>query len=758
MLNPASIAHLIFRNTVIESLESVAAGQANYAVVPVHNSITQGEGAVLKALAGGGLEIFAQVCMPTSYVLVAHKDYLAEFVRSYSTVADPTSQRSPEIEAKTYTRFLTKIYVGAQAEEQYRGRLIRPDMMSATVEPTRNPLRVLEDLSRNDLMRAMLTVPRGGLQQQGGGYGNTPYNPGGSGAAIRADIPAPPVLDTVQAPAALVASGLLDAPGDPEGWDRQGSLGEIVQLLRNLLVLLNVYSFGPPDLPLNTTQYLLVGRKGLRLDANALNSPSAAQRRIMSLVRPATTKSSGDQWLKPRDLLARRIGSHGYVLDKPPIAVTNGGARLFLFEGGKTRDGILPTAGASNWLRSLGDSLAPSDGKQAKPTTRAETLRKALEKKPSDRLGDQSPEKFTTLFLGEYPTWCVNDAGQTSPNCLGCEEAHGGEVHAGVPDIWKGLVAAMVALVALALIMVPLYCAFTGSCTWWGTSPSYQPPLPPPAESAPPVEEQSAPPVTQPATPPRSTTPPVVTPDRPRDNASSPPEAKVEPPKDTTPPVVTAPVTPPASTQTPKSETSKETTTTAYPGVAAPPAERTNPYPGLTKNAPPPTYTPETGNKGPSYDWSKTQAPRTTTTTPAAPAATPAKTAPPKAVPAPRVEAKPPTFHVAFFEAKTNLSYEAMNAVTAAAAQSIQTNRPVQLRIVALGPRETNGELWRRRLYAVKDELVRLGVPADRIRAEGTGPYLLTIRPNQPVAAARSSGRRTANSTVDSIPDPMSQD
>lgn len=757
MLNPASIAHLIFRNTVTESLEAVAAGQANYAVVPLHNSITQGEGSVMKALAGGGLEIFAQVCMPTSYVLVAHKDYLAEFVRNYTSVIDPNAQRSPEAEAKNYTRFLTKIYVGTQAEEQYRGRLIRPDMMSASVEPTRNPLRVLEDLTRTDLMRAMLTAPRG--LPMGGGFGNTPYNPGAPGTAIRADIPAPPVLDTIQAPAALVASGLLDAPGDPEGWDRQGSLGEIVQLLRNLLVLLNVYSFGPPDLPTNTTQYVLVGRKGLRLDANALNSPSAAQRRVMTLVRPGTSKSSGDQWMKPREALTKRIGGQGYVLDKPPVLVTNGGARAFLFEGGKVRDGVLPVAGTS-WLSRIGESLAPSDEKGKKPTSRIDALRKSVEKKPSDRIADQTAEKFTTAFLGEYPSWCVNDAGQTSANCVGCEEAHGNsEAHAGVPDVAKGLAAALVALFALALIMVPFYCAVTGNCAFWGSAPRYQPPLPP-TETAPPAEEQSAP-----ATTPKSTTRPVIVPDRPRDNASTPPEAKVEQPKATPPaaPVTPAPATvPPAATEPtgPKVESTQEKTSTPYPGVSAPPPVRTNPYPGLTKDAPPPTYAPETGAKGPAYDWSKPTPPRqtstTTTTTPA-----PVKTAPPAVAPAaPRVDAqKPPMFHVAFFEAKTNLSYEAMNAVTAAAAQAIQSNRPVQVRLVSLGPRETNVELWRRRLYAVKDELVRLGVPADRIRAEGTGPYLLTIRPNQPVAAARTGSRRASNySATDSIPDPMSQD
>ena len=86
MLDPGSIAHLIFRNTVAESLEAVAAGQANYAVVPCYNSITQWDGATIKALSSGAYEIFGQVCMPTSYVLVAHKDYISEFLQTYASI------------------------------------------------------------------------------------------------------------------------------------------------------------------------------------------------------------------------------------------------------------------------------------------------------------------------------------------------------------------------------------------------------------------------------------------------------------------------------------------------------------------------------------------------------------------------------------------------------------------------------------------------------------------------------------------------
>ena len=92
IFNPKSIAHLLFRNTVAESFEAVAAGQATYAVVPLYNSITQWDGATLKALASGGFEIFAQLCMPTSYVLVAHKDYMGEFVAAYTSIKSPSAQ------------------------------------------------------------------------------------------------------------------------------------------------------------------------------------------------------------------------------------------------------------------------------------------------------------------------------------------------------------------------------------------------------------------------------------------------------------------------------------------------------------------------------------------------------------------------------------------------------------------------------------------------------------------------------------------
>ena len=126
-------------------------------------------------------------------------------------------------------------------------------------------------------------------------------------------------------------------------------------------------------------------------------------------------------------------------------------------------------------------------------------------------------------------------------------------------------------------------------------------------------------------------------------------------------------------------------------------------------------------------------------------------TRPPKAdVPKP-----PPIFHVAFFEAKANLTPEAMTALASAATQFVQMNRSTNVRLVSLGPRERDEALWQRRLYAVKDELVRLGVPAGRIRYEGTGPYLIMIRSTQPTRPAGSSRRRTSQ-YLDAVPDPMS--
>ena len=56
----------------------------------------------------------------------------------------------------------------------------------------------------------------------------------------------------------------------------------------------------------------------------------------------------------------------------------------------------------------------------------------------------------------------------------------------------------------------------------------------------------------------------------------------------------------------------------------------------------------------------------------------------------------------------------------------------------------------------MKDELVRLGVPANRIRHEGTGPFLLTIRSSQQRRSSSQHGRLTYD--VDTVPDPMMVD
>ena len=115
--------------------------------------------------------------------------------------------------------------------------------------------------------------------------------------------------------------------------------------------------------------------------------------------------------------------------------------------------------------------------------------------------------------------------------------------------------------------------------------------------------------------------------------------------------------------------------------------------------------------------------------------------------------------HVAFLESKSNLTRESYNVLTTAAGQSIQSNRDVGVRIFAVGRRESDAALWRRRLYAVKDELVRLGVPSSRIRYEGTGPYVITIRAAQSLKPATSGGSgRRASLDLESVPDPLSGD
>jgi outer membrane protein OmpA-like peptidoglycan-associated protein len=651
MLEPSSIAHLIFRTTVVDSLEAVAAGQANYAIVPSYNSITQWEGATLKALATGQFEIYAQVCMPTSFVLVAHKDYLHEFVSAYLHLREPNLEPTAEEAAKIYTRFLTKIYVGAQADEQYRGRLIRPDMTQATIELSRNPLRILEQMSRQELFKAMAAqapaARYGAFQPQ---QGLPPNVSGGTiniGATPVLSQPAPPMtatplLDTLQAPAALVAAGLLDAPGDPEGWDQPGSLGEIVALLRKLLVLLNVYSFGSPDLPENKTQYLLVGRRGQNIPADAIRAPAAAPTRIMSLVRPTLKKSSADQWMRPRNLLSRRARDHGYVFDRPPIMLSPGNQRVFLFEGGKPRDGVTPypLGLLERFFNSMADRFEARDKTGAKPKDKS--LRKALERKPDAKLKDDTPEKYEVSFLGQYQTWCHDLSPGAS--CWCCEEAHAEKDEAvGLGPLLQFLIAGLVALVALALIILPIYCSFTGACNWFGEAPPRFEPTPPPIQTAPP-------PTTAP-----------------------------------TQPTGTAPTTTPAPPST---------------------------YPGVTPQA-------------------------------SAPSAPPVVAAP----------QPPPVFHVAFFEGKANLTPEAMDALASAAHQALHMNRVAQLRLEALGPRETDGDLWRRRLNAVRDELVRFGVPANRIRHQGTGPYVVIIGANAPRPSAM---RRRVRQELDMVPDPMS--
>ena len=649
MLDPGSIAHLIFRNTVSESLEAVSTGQANYAIVPSYNSITQWDGATMKALSSGAFEIFAQLCMPTSYVLVAHKDYLSEFVTAYSQVKTPGAAAgalTAEEEAKIYTRFLSRIFVGPQAEEQYRGRLVRPDMTHATVELSRNPLRILEELTRSDLLKAMSSPPRHPL----------PGNVSGGSFNILSQTQAPPtVLDSLQAPAALVAAGLLDAPGDPDGWDQPGSLGEIVALLRKLLVLLNVYSLGSPDLPENKTQYLLLGRRNAGAPpASAIRSPAAAPTRITARVVSSSKKSSADQWIKPRKALEDRARKFGFVFDRPPIMLSPGNQRIFLFDGGHPKDGFSgnPIGAIEGMFRGAGEAMFGASRDKSKDNT----LRKALEQKPYGDPKDGSPEKFDTQFLGEYSAWCH---GLAHDACWCCDEAHAQSDQKTPADLlaqfFKG---AIVLLAILGLVAVPAYFALTGSWNPLADRPSI-----------PKFETPTAP----------FSNPP---------EQAAPEPAKVEPPP--------APVTQPKPPQ-------------AYPGI---------------------------DHK--------------------APAVAPTKAPPIVAKPKFETPKLPPMFHVAFFEAKSNLTREAMTALSGAASQTIQHNRTVNIRVVALGARETDDELWRRRLYAVKDELVRLGVPANRIRQEGNGPFVLTIRSNQP--ALPSSRRQRLTYDIDAVPDPMASD
>jgi len=679
MLKPSHVAHLVFRTSVADSLDAVASGQANFTIVPAYNSITQWEGATLKALATGQFEIFAQVCMPTSYVLVAHRDYLFEFVNAYIHLREPRLEPSHEEAAQIYTRFLTRIFVGAQAEEQYRGRLVRPDISHASVELSRNPLRVLEEMSRTELFKAMAAQsPVRPMPQQQPLPGNVSGGSINIGATpvlsqqqpiVGAPQPTGPVslMETLQAPAALVAAGLLEAPGDPAGWEQDGSLGEIIGTLRKLLLLLNASAFGAPDLPENKTQYLLIGRKGATLPADALSAemPKDAPTRIMTLVRPTSKTSSADRWIKPRNLLTRRARDHGFVFDRPPLMLSPGNVPVYLFEGGKPQSGVSPNPIGlfENFLNWLGRTFAPGDEKKEKAKA-AKTLRTALEKKQDKKSKDGSPEKFEISFLGQYQTWCPEPHSSTT-TCWCCEEAHTDkqldETGVGIGPLIQFLIAGLIAVTALALLITPIYCSVTGACTWFGgREPTFEPGIEPP-------------------------------------------------------PATQTEVTPPATQTPPVTQTTTPTTTGTAPSK----------YPGLDTTKP-------------------------------ATVATPAPKGPVVATP-PKVEAPkpPPVFHVAFFETKANLTPEAMTALASAATQYVQMNRNANIRLVSLGPRESDDALWQRRLYAVKDELVRLGVPAARIRYEGTGPYLVTIRASQPTRPAGSSRRRSSQ-YLDAVPDPMS--
>jgi outer membrane protein OmpA-like peptidoglycan-associated protein len=134
--------------------------------------------------------------------------------------------------------------------------------------------------------------------------------------------------------------------------------------------------------------------------------------------------------------------------------------------------------------------------------------------------------------------------------------------------------------------------------------------------------------------------------------------------------------------------------------------------------------------------------------TPAAPA--PANTA--------MAQPQPVLMHVAFAEAKSNLTRESFNVVASAASQSLQSNREISIRIFAIGQREADAGLWRRRLNAVRDELVRLGVPVARIRSEGTGPFMLRILKPQAQRSQRRAPTYDGAYDQRSLDDPFSNE
>lgn len=609
MLDANSIGHLLFRTTVADVLDAVVAGQANFAVVPFYNSITQWDGATLKGLASGQFEIHAQMCMPVSYVLAAHKQYMNEFVERYRALSprdDGKSELSPERAKKIYTRFLTRIFVNAQAEEQYRGRLVRPDMAQATLEHTRNPLRVLEEISRNELMKDLQWGgPRHGRPQREQGYGGTPLYVDLAGAR-------PGTISELNVPAVLIAAGLLDGRQDADGWDRHGSVGEILGLLKNLLELLDVYSFGAPDLPENKTKYLLLSKRGTeKPPEGALLHPSeTAQSRTMVLVQTKQAAATAERWRRPLKRLEAHAAETGNKFDHAPIPVEGTGNAAFLFEGshGKTCTlwNILDPATWFPWDKGSG------------------SLKERVEKKPTKKPEKNSPDDYGLVFLGDYKSWCSQSSGHAGPcsctNVKGSEASHKDGFFKKYGLLLTALLLATGLVAALAL--------------WkpWD------------ADWSMPSEERKE---------------------------HTPPKRNVQPPE---------------------------------------------------------VSEPEKGKEEPQRRDRE------------------------------EIPVQPLVQHVAFSEGKANLTRESFDALASAAAQSFQSSRDVSIRVFALGQRETDTSIWNRRLMAVKDELVRLGVPVARIQPEGQGPYLVHIRQAPSLQPTQRGAQPEASSEGMSLDDPFANE
>ena len=687
MLNASSIGHLIFRTTVSDALDAVTAGQANYAVVPLFNSITQWEGTTLKALASGQLEIFAQACMPTSYVLAAHKEYMAEIVERYQALSDREEKLCPERAKKIYTRFLTRIFVGSQAEEQYKGRLQRPDMSQATIEHSRNPLRVLEEITRTELMNELKTGTR---------RGSRPQNESIGGSKIWVDLQQKPAtISELNVPAAMIAAGLLDKPQDNDGWDRHGSVGEILSLLKNLLGLLDVYSFGAPDLPENKTQYVLVGRRLAGAPAaEALRTPeNASPARIMTMIRSTYKKSSTDQWLKPREGMEKILKDYGYVLDRSPIMIATGTTRSFLMEGGKLK----------GHASSSGTSAGGIWGGAKK------TLREKIEYRPDPKPKAGTPEDVYRFYLGEYRTWCPEGSGES---CWCCEEAVETKANESLlKPLFAWLAKNAGPILGAALIAGTLAAfAYILFSTMTGSGPLKIPPTGP----TPDPSSTSSTPTTQ---------PPVQSPE---------------------PPMQTGPSTPPTS-----SPVSQQPPHSPYPALQGDddqgevPSERE-----MQRNPAYPGYYPK--NEAPAGSSDK----KPTTSQPVPFKHVEAKPAPQNAPAKTAAVTKPTMLHIAFYEAKSNLTPRAQSTLAEAATQSLQRRKPIRLRVFAIvSAAETDPNLWRRRLYAVKDELVRLGVPVSYISTEGSGPFIINIKIAEPPKP--SSAKQRMSFDLDSIDDPF---